>query len=88
MFFCLLGLVQIHHADTFVKNALATHTLASLRPLVHITLQIRSGPRLSGFLTSQPRSRLLYLDVRKTLLEVIEEIHVYLINHLWFYAKF
>lgn len=43
MFSCLLGLVKIHHAETFVKNALPTHTLASLRRLVHITLKISGG---------------------------------------------
>jgi len=57
----------------------------SLYP-ISLTLQIRSGQGLLG-LTSHSRSRLLYLDVRKTLLEVIKEIHVHFIDNLWLDTK-
>jgi hypothetical protein len=59
MFSCLLGLVKIHHAETFVKNALPTHTLASLRRLVH---RSRSEAGMGVCIGEFHRTRLLDLD--------------------------
>lgn len=52
-----------------------------------LMLKIRSGPELIGKCI-HPRSRLVHMNLSKPLLEVIEEIQVYFIDHLWLHTKF